>query len=68
MKQCWIPRDMRRKGLGSRASQTPGSAKGWNCQLDPGSTYMAKHNRSYKNQGYREWSLRHRGGKTPYYS
>ena len=63
---CWLPRNMRRKGLGSRASQTPGSAKDWNCKKEPNSSYMSKRNRSWKHPDYAEWSARHRGGKHPY--
>lgn len=45
--------DKRKKG-----SQTPGSAKGANCQADSLQRWMAKTSRSYKHPEYGSWCRR----------
>lgn len=39
----------------SKASRTPGKAKGANCQSTVLERYMAKRNRSYKHPSYSLW-------------
>lgn len=55
----WKTRKLQKKGKGS---QTPGKAKGANCQATPEDRYFAKRSRSYKDEkGYHDWCEKKRG-------
>ena len=58
---CWRPRALRNRNR--PPTQTAGSIKDWNCKRDPGSAHMAKCSRSYKDERYSAWAIKHTGEK-----
>jgi len=62
---CWLPRDMRRKGLGLRSSQDSGKSKGCvpKAQDKGFALYGSLHRTNPK--GYAQWCKKYDGVQRP---